>query len=104
MSEAHKDKMSGENNPFFEKHHSEETKRKISDANKGKKLSEEQKAKMKEGLLNKRSKKVHQYTLDGEFVKEWQSVSECRRNGFRHADDCCRGKRKQHKGFIWRYA
>ena len=51
------------------------------------------------------SKPVLQYTLDGEFVREWPSARECGRNGFnpRHVGDCCRGERKTHKGFIWRY-
>jgi hypothetical protein len=39
---------SGENNPFFGKHHSEETKKKISDAEKGKHLSEKTRKKMSE--------------------------------------------------------
>ena len=51
------------------------------------------------------SKPVLQYTLDGEFVREWPSARECGRNGFnpRHVGDCCRSERKTHKGFIWRY-
>ena len=51
------------------------------------------------------SKPVLQYTLDGEFVREWPSTMECGRNGFnpRHVGDCCRGERKTHKGYIWRY-
>lgn len=62
------------------------------------------------GTRNKRigksnSKKVLQYTLDGEFVREWQSTMECGRNGFNqgHVVACCRGERKIHKDFIWRY-
>ena len=62
------------------------------------------------GTRNKRigksnSKKVLQYTLDGEFVREWESTAECERNGYNHGavSDCCRGKRKTHKDFIWRY-
>ena len=53
----------------------------------------------------KRSKKVLQFTLDGEFVKEWPSVNECGRNGFNQGNivSCCNGKLKQYKGFIWRY-
>lgn len=52
-----------------------------------------------------RSKKVLQYTLDGEFVREWESTMECGRNGFKQQtiSDCCRGVRKTHKGYIWRY-
>ena len=62
------------------------------------------------GTRNKRigksnSKKVLQYTLDGEFVREWQSTMECGRNGFNqgHVAECCRGERKTHKDFIWKY-
>ena len=51
------------------------------------------------------SKPVLQYTLDGQFVKEWESLAEAHRNGFHrsHIIDCCRGKLKTHKGFIWKY-
>ena len=52
MSQETRDKISlnhadinGENNPFYGKHHSDETKQKISDANKGRKMSEEVKQK-----------------------------------------------------------
>ena len=53
----------------------------------------------------KRSKPVLQYTLDGEFVREWPSICECGRNGYSQVDvsECCRGKRKYHKDCIWRY-
>ena len=51
------------------------------------------------------SKPVLQYTLDGEFVREWPSTMECCRNGYNygHVAECCRGERKTHKGFIWEY-
>ena len=53
----------------------------------------------------KRSKKVLQFTLDGEFVREWESTRECERNGFDHSGvmKCCNGKLKTHKGFRWMY-
>ena len=53
----------------------------------------------------KLSKPVLQYTLDGEFVREWKSTAECGRNGFNQAHIwmCCKGKQKYHKNFIWRY-
>ena len=41
-----KEYQSGENNPFYGKHHSEESKRKISESNKGKKRTEEYKIKL----------------------------------------------------------
>ena len=107
-SEEHKRKLSestsGENHYMFGKHHSEETKRKMSDShkgkpayNKGKPMSEEQKKKL--------SKKVLQFTLDGEFVREWESISECGRNGFHKGavSECCRGEKPHYKGYIWSY-
>ena len=53
----------------------------------------------------KRSKKLLQFTLDGDFVREWESTHECGRNGFNQGcvSACCRGERKSHKGYIWRY-
>lgn len=51
------------------------------------------------------SKPVLQFTLDGEFVREWKSTMECGRNGYSYGAvaACCRGKRKKHKDFIWKY-
>lgn len=52
------------------------------------------------------SKTVLQYTLDGEFIREWPSTQECERNGFHHGNivKCCQGKRKSADGFRWEYA
>ena len=86
------------------KHHSDEARKKMSDAKKGKPspkkgipMSEEQKKKL--------SKKVLQFTLNGEFIREWPSFAECERNGFYGTAvcKCCQGKQKTHKGFIWKY-
>lgn len=51
------------------------------------------------------SKPVLQYTIDGEFVREWKSTAECGRNGFNQGAvaACCLGKLKTYKGFIWKY-
>ena len=56
-------------------------------------------------INGKKSKKVLQFTLDGEFVREWESTMECGRNGFSqsHVAACCRGERKTHKGFCFMY-
>ena len=52
-----------------------------------------------------KSKRVLQFTLDGIFIREWPSVSECGRNGFNYSSvaACCRGERKSHKGFRFMY-
>ena len=52
-----------------------------------------------------RSKPVLQFTLDGEFIREWPSTMECKRNGFNqgYVAACCRGERKSAYGYIWKY-
>lgn len=41
----------------------------------------------------------------GQVVREFSSTREAQRNGFQHTgiSDCCHGKRKTHKGYMWRY-
>lgn len=58
-----------------------------------------------ERMAKRRSKTVLQYTLDGQFVREWESAAEAGRNGFNngHVASCCRDELKTHKGFIWKY-
>lgn len=58
-----------------------------------------------ERISKSHSKKVYQYTLNGEFVKEWKSTKECGRNGFNQGNivSCCKGKIKHSHGFIWKY-
>ena len=53
----------------------------------------------------KLSKKVLQFTLDGEFIREYPSIMECSRNGFDQGAvcKCCNGKLKTHKGFRYQY-
>jgi hypothetical protein len=48
---------------------------------------------------------VLQYTLSGEFVKEWPSMMEAERNGFCHGNvsPCCLGRRKSAYGYIWKF-
>ena len=120
MSSSHKGLQAGEKHPFFGKHHSEESKKKMSETKKGlqagekhpmfgKHHSEESKKKMsdkKKGIPNEKlSKKVLQFTLTGEFIREWPSAAECGRNGFdaSSVSACCRGKLKSHKGYIFQY-
>lgn len=95
------------NKNFKGKHHSELTKFKISKTLKGRHLSEEHKENISKGNINNPnfSKKVCQYTLDGDLVNIWISMGEAERNGFNHNNicQCCKGKKKTHKGFIWKY-
>ena len=58
-------------------------------------------------LINgKRSKKVFQFTLDGEFVAEYSSTMEVQRQtGYSqgHISQCCNGKRQTAYGYKWTY-
>lgn len=125
------DRMSGKNHPNWGKHLSEETRQKISEANKGKHLSEEARQKIsktkkgkyvgennwhygkklsdehktklsdaKKGKLSNRRIEVVQLTSDYEFVAEHKSGTVV---GFCQSaiSNCCRGKQKKHKDFIW---
>ena len=63
------------------------------------------------GTRNERiSKPVEQYTLSGIYLCTWPSIISVGRElghlGFRHGNIClcCQGKRKTHKGYIWKYA
>ena len=53
----------------------------------------------------KKSKPVLQFSLTGDFIREWPSTAECGRNGFDQSavSACCRGKLLQHKGFRFQY-
>lgn len=60
-----------------------------------------------ERRVEKQSKLINQYTLDGEFVKQWNRASEIEEtigiNG-RNVRNCCSGKRKSTGGYQWEYA
>ena len=53
----------------------------------------------------KLAKTVYQYTIDGNFVKEWVSIAECERNGYSRTSvwKCCNNKQSTYKGYIFRY-
>ena len=106
-SEATKLKMSqirqgtnrGENNPMYGK-------RGPLNPNYGKHLMGETKLKISQSNKGKGNKKVLQYSLDGEFIKEWDSLSDVGRElGIivTNISRVCRGKRKSTGGYVWRY-
>ena len=58
-----------------------------------------------EKLTNgKLSKKVDQFTLDGEFIRTWPSGIQVTRDlRITNVCRCCKGKLKSAGGFIWKY-
>ena len=49
------------------------------------------------------NKPVLQFTLDGEFVREWECAADVRREVNKHINHCLKGKVKTAYGFVWKY-
>lgn len=108
----------GEGNPFYGKHHSEVSKKKISNGRKGKPSprkgkhhTDEAKKKMSEahkGLPSYAAKPLDQIDkVTGEVLRTWNSAAETARElGFdsKKISACANGypKYKTHKGFVWK--
>jgi group I intron endonuclease len=118
----------GEQSHMFGKHHSEETRKKISNACKGKNgtpMSEEHKEKLRNLLTGKPKTEEHrkkisdslmgrktpakwrpilQYSLNGDFIKEWSSITEAQETyKTKHISACANGKRNNAAGYYWQY-
>lgn len=97
------------------KHHTEESKQKISEAHKGKQLSEGHKQKISEnngmkgklGSEHPKSKQIAQYDKQTlKLIKVWDSMMDVERElgiAQQNISKCCKGKRKSAGGFIWKY-
>lgn len=84
----------GKENPNYGKHHSEEAKKRISEAAKGRKPK------------NLPTKPVIQLTLDNKEIKTWDSITDAAK--FLGCDKSlimrvCQGVKKTAKGFHWKY-
>ena len=82
----------GKENPFYGKKHSKETKEKI--------------AKSHRGAISQHRKIVLQLNLNGDLVKEWESMTAAAsylNKKICHICQCCKGERKKAYGFIWKY-
>ena len=69
----------GKNNPMYKKHHSEETKRKISESNKGKKhcaytMTEEHKRKISESNKGKKFSEEHRKKMSESAKLRWSKL------------------------------
>lgn len=105
------------NQHWLGKKHTQQTKDKISKANKGKKHSDEvNKSKGRKGRESNRkgifsenhprSIKVLQLDLNNNFIKEWNCLMDIKRElGFHigNISSCLKGNLKTYKKFIWKY-
>ncbi len=100
ISESLKGKIVGEKHYLYGKHLSEETKIKLSDANKGKNI----------GKNNSNARKISQYDLDGNIIKNWSSIVDASRElglskeGIYQCCSDCYTNCRTLGGFIWRYS
>ena len=103
MSEARR----GEKNYFYGKHHTEESKNKLSKANKGRKTSEETKKKLSEvnkGSKNPRAKKVRCIETGQVFDYIREANEFLGKNRLSSGiSKCCKGKLKTYGGYHWEY-
>lgn len=56
--------------------------------------------------IARRSKRVNQYTLDGKYIKTWDSMAQAARALETHAaciSACCRGVSRKCSGYKWTY-
>lgn len=61
---------------------------------------------IKQAPCKNKKKKVYQYSLSGEFIKQYESLTDVQKEtGFdlRNISACCKGKTKTSNGFIWRF-
>lgn len=116
-------KIKGENNPFYGKKHSPEviqllrekatgvivspaTRKKLSEAHKGLMTGEKNPMYGKTGAKNVNSKKIGQFTKEGEFVREWDCAADVEREmGIAHNSigRCCNGNLRSAGGYVWRH-
>lgn len=93
--------------------HSDETKRKIGEKSIGRKIPKSKEWKnnlsriAKDNHWGGTKKQVVQLTKTGEFIKEWDSITEASNFGFSSTAiiEVCKNKphRKTHKGYVWKY-
>lgn len=89
---------------------SDETRKKIALSNTGKKKSEESKEKMRKAKLGKPSKKripILQVSLNGNVIREWDSIEEASKVlkvSRTKIFDCLRDNTKKHFDYTWRYS
>ena len=83
--------------------HSEITKKKISESNKGRKLSQES---INKRIISRRINKTIQFDIEGNRLNEFDSCKEAAEYigiSLNSINLCCIGKAKTAKGFVWKY-
>lgn len=108
-------KYSGENNPFYNKKHTEESLEKMRNEPRplhfAKQCSEITKKLFKDGVLNvsgknnPMAKKIGKFDEYNNLIKIYDYITEAEKDGYKRRliHYCLSGKNKKYKGFVWRY-
>lgn len=83
--------------------HSEITKKKISEANKGRIISQES---INKRIISRRINKIIQFDIEGDRLNSFDSCKEAAEYigiSLSSINLCCNGKNKTAKGFVWKY-
>lgn len=95
-----KEKCSGKNNARYGIEVSKETREKMRKAKLGTKQSKEHRF----NIMCGEGKRTAQYDLEGNFIREWHSTREARRElHIFGIDRCCRGVQNTAGGYKWKY-
>ena len=95
-----REKCSGKNNARYGVEVSVETREKMRKA----KLGTKQTVEHRFNIMCGEGKRTAQYDLDGNFIKEWHSTREARRElSIYGIDRCCRGVQHTAGGYVWKY-
>lgn len=97
ISEANKGRLAGAKNPMYGKHPSEESRKKMSEAHIG----------LQAGLKSPHIKSVLQFSINGTFIRQWDYITEAANElhiSNSNISACCKGRYKSAGGFIWKYA
>lgn len=101
--------LGGDGGGMYNKHHTQEARKKISEARKIIGFSETHKrhiSESKTGIKHHLARPVYQYSKDGTFIKKWDYMNEAAKtlNLSRGAiSNVCLGRAKTSGGFVWSY-
>lgn len=85
------------------RHLPEWQKKHLSEINKGKKMNEAHKEKLRQLSM----KAVDQFDMDGNYIATYASLRNAEKETgvlYQNISSCCRGKSAQARGYIWRYS
>jgi group I intron endonuclease len=108
-NQKRRESQSGENGYWYGKNHSDESKKKVGDGNRGKTRSKEtrqQHSESTKGEKHHRSKRVYQYDLDGNFINSFGSTGEANRHLKKNSASirkCANGTCRTAYNFKWSY-